>query len=383
MAAYYPVNMIHPQYQHAIPLDNEHSTPVGNGAGGVIHPNIETNEPVLPGRFAAQVALHPGEATYSGSAAKSPGAHGSGSSTTASRPVGLRSAGSNLVHTGMGGLGALENPNTISQQNPFATGIYSPFVLAPENPTSALRNPPRAAFPTVLNQIGREQQRPASPAPEAIARLLSDPNFLERAQSAPYAPTDFSPRAPLRSRAADMSWSPMPGDPARTSHTPDTMPAAWGPPEWEGVIHQGAAYRRNSADGHVHEWHGGAIGGGAPRRGTSTGSPPMQGGPQPARPSQRVPSATRTAGFRDRSPSSARPRSRTTRSTGSWSAAPRTAPAPRPPPPPPPEPTQPEAGTSSFPPRGAHGGGQEPDRSPAQATAADQAPRCVLRVMAV
>ena len=35
MAAYYPVNMIHPQYQHAIPLDNEHSTPVGNGAGGV------------------------------------------------------------------------------------------------------------------------------------------------------------------------------------------------------------------------------------------------------------------------------------------------------------------------------------------------------------
>ena len=163
MAAYYPVNMIHPQYQHAIPLDNEHSTPVGNGAGGVIHPNIETNEPVLPGRFAAQVALHPGEATYSGRAAKSPGAHGSGSSTTASRPVGLRSAGSNLVHTGMGGLGALENPNTISQQNPFATGIYSPFVLAPENPTSALRNPPRAAFPTVLNQIGREQQRLASP----------------------------------------------------------------------------------------------------------------------------------------------------------------------------------------------------------------------------
>ena len=137
-----------------------------------------TNEPVLPGRFAAQVALHPGEATYSGRAATSPGAHGSGSSTTASRPVGLRSAGSNLVHTGMGGLGALENPNTISQQNPFATGIYSPFVLAPEDPTSALRNPHRAAFPTVLNQIGQEQQRPSSPVHEAVARLLNDPLIL-------------------------------------------------------------------------------------------------------------------------------------------------------------------------------------------------------------
>jgi len=246
MAAYYPVNMIHPQYQHAIQLGNEHSAPVGNGAGGAIHPNIEANEPVLPGRSAAQVALHPGEATYSGRAAKSPGAHGSGSSTTASRPVGLSSAGSNLVHTGMGGLGALENPNTISQQNPFATGIYSPFVLAPENPTSALRNPHRAAFPTVLNQIGQEQQRPSSPIHEAVARLLNDPNVLAQAQAA--CATDLSPRVPLRSRAPDMSWSPLPGDPARTSRTPDTMPAAWGPPEWEGVSRQGAAYRRNSAD---------------------------------------------------------------------------------------------------------------------------------------